>query len=130
MLFYCLTLAVSLGVDPIAGLTVLLPVVCLLIGSNSFVAADSTLNWEEPIIMFSLLVGRKGTKKSPILKAILDPLRSYLRRSDDANMDLVFLEGTLEGLTNQLMINNGEIIQVANEAESFFNKLYSLKGIL
>ena len=120
----------SLGVDPIAVLTVLLPVVCLLIGSNSFVAADSTLNWEEPIIMFSLLVGRKGTKKSPILKAILDPLRSYLRRSDDANMDLVFLEGTLEGLTNQLMINNGEMIQVANEAESFFNKLYSLKGIL
>ena len=118
-----------MGVDPIAVLTILMPVICLLIGSNTFVAADATINWQEPLILFSLLVGRKGTKKSPVLKAIIDPLRSYLSRSDDSNVDLVFLEGTLEGLTNQLMINNGEMIQVANEAESFFNKLYSLKGI-
>ncbi len=35
--------------------------------------------------------------------------------------------GTLEGLTNQLMHNQGEMLHVANEAESFFNKLYSVK---
>jgi hypothetical protein len=118
----------SLGVDPIAVLGILLPVVCLLAGSNVYVAADATINWQEPLILFTLLVGRKGTKKSPVLKAIIDPLRSYLNVSEESKIDLLFLEGTLEGLTKQLMINNGEMLQVANEAESFLKKLYNQNG--
>jgi len=62
------------------------------------------------------------------LKAVIDPLRAYLNASEETNVDLLFLEGTLEGLTNQLMLNEGEMLQVANEAESFLAKLYSQKG--
>ncbi len=75
------------------------------------------------------MVGRKGTRKSPVLKAVIDPLRAYLNVSEETNVDLLFLEGTLEGLTNQLMLNEGEMLQVANEAESFLTKLYSQKGM-
>jgi hypothetical protein len=45
-----------------------------------------------------------------------------------SEVDLIFLEGTLEGLTSQLCINNGEMLQVANEAETYFQRLYSIKG--
>jgi hypothetical protein len=115
-------------VDPIAILTVLIPIVSLLLGANCYVKPDSSVNWEEPIIIFALLVGRKGSKKSPILKTMIDPLNDFLKSSGTA--DLIFLDGTLEGLTNRLMTNKGEMLQVANESETFFNKLYSQKGIL
>ena len=43
-------------------------------------------------------------------------------------VDLIFLDGTLEGLTSQLSVNKEEMLQVSNEAEAFFNRLYSVKG--
>ena len=116
--------------DPIAILAVLIPVVSLLLGSNCFIKPDSNLAWEEPIIIFSLLVGKRGTKKSPILKALYSPLSSISKIIEGSGIDLVFLDGTLEGLTSQLSNNKGEMLQVANEAEAFFNRLYSVKGIL
>ncbi|MEN9446333.1 MAG: hypothetical protein RL728_845 [Bacteroidota bacterium] len=117
-----------MGVDPIAILTILLPVISFLMGSNCFITADDSLNWKEPIILFSLLVGRKGTRKSPILKTIYEPLRQMLRCHQTDNVDYIFLDGTLEGMTTQLMINDGEMLQITNEAEHYLNKLYSLKG--
>jgi hypothetical protein len=117
-----------LGVDPIAILTILLPVVSFLVGANCFVSADESLNWKEPIILFSFLVGRKGTRKSPILKTIYEPLREILRCHEAEGVDYIFLDGTLEGMTSQLMLNDGEMLQISNEAESFLSKLYSLKG--
>ena len=56
----------------------------------------------------------------------MEPLTKVIRNLN--SVDLIFQEGTLEGLTNQLMINKGEMLQVANESETFFNKLYSQKG--
>jgi hypothetical protein len=47
---------------------------------------------------------------------------------NESMVDLLFLEGTVEGLTSQLMFNKGEMLQVANEAETFFSKMYSQKG--
>jgi hypothetical protein len=115
-------------VDPIAILAVLLPIVSLLFGSNCYVKPDACVNWEEPLIFFSLLIGKKGSKKSPILKTLMDPLSKVIENLD--KLDLIFLDGTLEGLTSQLMYNKGEMLQVANESETFFNKLYSQKGTL
>ena len=109
----------SLAVDPIAILTVLLPIVSFLCGSNCYIKPDSNLDWEEPIIIYSLLIGKKGTKKSPILKTLTAPLARLFG----------FLDGTQEGLTSQLSANKGEMLQVANEAETFFSRLYSLKGM-
>lgn len=100
-----------------------------LFGSNCYVKPAFNLAWEEPIIIYSLLIGKKGTKKSPILKALTSPLNCISKLVAGSRVDLVFYEGTLEGLTSQLSINNGEILQVANEAENFLNKLYSIKGI-
>ena len=120
----------SLGVDSIAILSVLLPIVSFLTGSNCYVKPDCELSWEEPIIIYSLLVGKKGTKKSPILKTMVDPLTQIneMISEKEKMVDLLFLDGTVEGLTKQLMLNKGEILQVSNEAETFFSKLYSQKG--
>lgn len=113
----------SLAVDPIAILAVLIPIVSLLMGSNCYVKPDPNLSWEEPVIFFSLLIGKKGSKKTPILKTLTAPLDGI-----SSQVDLIFLDGTLEGLTSQLSVNKGEILQVSNEAEAFFNRLYSVKG--
>jgi hypothetical protein len=115
-------------VDPIAILAVILPIVSVLTGSNTYVSADINMNWEEPLILFSLLVGKKGTKKTPILKALLEPLRAAFHQIGE--MDFIYWEGTPEGLTTQLSKNDGRMLQVANEAESFMKKLYSIKGII
>lgn len=76
------------------------------------------------------MIGKKGTKKSPILKALISPLQSISKMIENAGVDLVFLDGTVEGLTSQLSHNKGEMLQVANEAEAFLNRLYSVKGRL
>ena len=86
------------------------------------------MKWEEPIILFALLVGKKGWRKSPILKLICDPLRELVYQNQNDGADYVFLDG-LEGMTSQLMINDGEMLQIANEAQSILMKLYSSKGL-
>ena len=61
---------------------------------------------------------------------MVEPLSEINRMiSENQNfVDLLFLDGTLEGLTSQLMLKKGEMLQVLNEAETFFSKLYSQKG--
>ena len=46
----------------------------------------------------------------------MEPLTKVFRNLN--SVDLIFQEGTLEGLTNQLMINKREMLQVANESET------------
>jgi deoxyadenosine/deoxycytidine kinase len=58
----------------------------------------------------------------------MDPLCKAVKSSENEGKHYIFLEGTLEGMTQQLMRNNGEMLQVSNESETFFNKLYSVKG--
>jgi hypothetical protein len=130
LIYKNLKIGQSLAVDPISILTILLPIITFLVGSNTFIRADSTINWIEPIILYSLLIGKKGTRKSPILKVLIDPLCKAVKASENEGIDYIFLEGTLEGMTQQLMRNNGEMLQVSNESETFFNKLYSVKGKL
>jgi hypothetical protein len=119
----------SLAVDPIAILTVMIPIVAFLCGSNCYIKPDKNLDWEEPMLIYALLIGKKGTKKSPILKTLTAPLSRLLDSVSTNKVDLLFLDGTLEGLTSQLSANKGEMLQVANEAETFFSRLYSIKGI-
>ena len=53
-----------------------------------------------------------------------------MKPCENEGIDYIFLEGTLQGMTQQLMRNNGEMLQVSNESETFFNELYSVKGEL
>ena len=47
---------------------------------------------------------------------MVDPLSEINRMiSEKQNtVDLLFLDGTLEGLTSQLMLNKGKMLQVSN----------------
>lgn len=102
----------SLAVDPIAILTVLIPIISFLFGANCYVKPDHNLDWEEPTIIYSLLVGKKGTKKSPILKTLIAPLNVISKLVEGSGADLIFFDGTQEGLTTQLSRNKGEMLQV------------------
>ena len=82
--------------------------------------AQVSANYEEPVIIYSLVAGRSGTNKTGCLSLISNLIRNLKTESGNSS---VYDSGTMEGLLSTMKENNGCVFAAVDEFCMFLDSL-------